>query len=171
MQFESRLPGDRSSRRLIHQRDQAAIFSRYSALEAGTRLGGPAAASAPRVWSGREIHRPRTQDRLNADGRAPRTSSDGDRSRRAISAAAVRMMARAVGGLAGWGRTAFPRLLFAVMSWMMAQALAGCIACAEAMYAVDLSDPNDCGHPAVRPQPERSGRDIEYLAGRGDVRE
>jgi hypothetical protein len=169
MQFESRLPGDRSSRRLIHQRDQTAIFLRYSALEAGTRLGGPAAASAPRLWSDREIYRPPTQDRLNADGRALRTSSDDDRSRRAISAAASGMMARAVGGLAAWGKTAFPRLLFAVMSWMMAQALAGCIAGAEAMYAVDLSDPNDCRHPAAGPQPERSGRDIEYFAGRGDV--
>jgi uncharacterized protein YjiS (DUF1127 family) len=141
MQFENRLPGDGSSRRLINQRDQTAIFLRYSAAEAGTRLGGPAAASAPRVWPYRESYRPSTQDQLNGDGRALRTSADDDRSRRAISAAASGMMARAAGGLAAWGETAFPRLLFAVMCWMMAQALAGCIACAEAMYSVDLSDP------------------------------
>jgi uncharacterized protein YjiS (DUF1127 family) len=141
MQFENRLPGDRSSRRLINQRDQTAIFLRYAAAEAGTRLGGPAAASAQRVWPYRESYRPSTQDRLNGDGRALRTSSDDDRSRRAISAAASGMMARAAGGLAAWGETAFPRLLFAVMCWMMAQALAGCIACAEAMYSVDLSEP------------------------------
>ena len=141
MQFENRLPGDRSSRRLINQRDQTAIFLRYAAAEAGTRLGGPAAASAQRVWPHRESYRPSTQDRLNGDGRALRTSSDDDRSRRAISAAASGMMARAAGGLAAWGETAFPRLLFAVMCWMMAQALAGCIACAEAMYSVDLSEP------------------------------
>jgi uncharacterized protein YjiS (DUF1127 family) len=141
MQFDNRLPGDRSSRRLINQRDQTAIFLRYSAAEAGIRLGGPSAASASRVWSYRESYRPPTQDRLNGDGRALRTSSDDDRSRRAMSAAASGMMARAAGGLAAWGKTAFPRLLFAVMCWMMAQALAGCIACAEAMYSVDLSDP------------------------------
>jgi hypothetical protein len=169
MQFENRLPGDRSSRRLINQRAQAAIFLRYSVVEAGTRLGGPFAASTLRLWSGREISRPPTEDRLNAGGRALRTSSNDDRSCRAISAAASGMMARAVGGLAACGKTAFPRLLFAVMCWMMAQALAGCIACAEAMYAVDLSDPNDCRHPAAGPQPERSGRDIEHFAGRGDV--
>jgi uncharacterized protein YjiS (DUF1127 family) len=148
MQFENRLPGDRSTRRLINQRDQTAIFLRYSAVEAGTRLGGPSAASAPRVWSYRDIYRPPTQDRLNGDSRALRTSSDDARSRRAISAAASGVMARAVGGLAAWGETAFARLLFAVMSWMMAQALAGRIAYAEAMYSVDLSDP-----PASRQTP------------------
>jgi hypothetical protein len=186
MQFESRLPGDRSSRRHINQRDRTAIFLRYSALEAGTRLGGSSAASASGVWSYREIYRSSTQDRPNGAGRALRTSSDDDRSRRVISAAASRMMAKAVGGLAAWGETAFPRLLFAVMSWMMAQALAGCIAYAEAMYSVDLSDPIDCRDPAAGPQPERddpdqlrsnrmlrdlgiSRRDIEYFAGRGDV--
>ena len=186
MQFENRLPGDRSSRRLINQRDQTAIFLRYSAAEAGTRLGGPSAASAPRVWSYREIYRPRTQDRPNGDGRALRTSSDDAGSRRAIFATASGMVARVVEGLAGWGETAFPRLLFAVMSWMMAQALAGCIAYAEAMYSVDLSDPVDGRHPAAGPQPEREDpdqlrsnrmlrdlgitrRDIEYFARRGDV--
>lgn len=180
MQFENRLPGDRSSRRLINPRDQTAIFLRYSAAEAGTRLGGPSAASAPRVWSYREIYRP------NDDGRALRTSSDDARSRRAISAAASGMMARVVGGLAKLGETAFPRLLFAVMSWMMAQALAGCIAYAEAMYSVDLSDPVDCRHPAAGLQPEREDRDqirsnrmlrdlgisrcdMESFARRGDV--
>ncbi len=163
MQFENRLPGDRSSRRLINHRDQTAIFLRYSAAEAGTRLRGPSEGSAPL-----------------------RTSSDDTRSRRAISAAASGMMARVVGGLAAWGETAFPRLLFAVMSWMMAQALAGCIAYAEAMYSVDLSDPIDGRHPAAGPQPEREDRDqirsnrmlrdlgitrrdIEYFARRGDV--
>jgi hypothetical protein len=186
MQFENRLPGDRSTRRLINQRDQTAIFLRYSAVEAGTRLGGPSAASAPRDWSYREIYRPPTQDRPNGDGRAPRTSSDDAGSRRAISAAASGMMARAVGGLAAWGETAFARLLFAVMSWMMAQALAGCMAYAEAMYSVDLGDPIDCPDLAAGPQPDRedpdqlrSNRmlrdlgiarcDVEYLAGRGDV--
>ena len=179
MRYENRLPGDRSSRRLINQTGQTAIFLRYSAAEAGTRLGGPSAASAPRVWSYREIYRP------NDDGRALRTSSDDARSRRAISAAASGMMARVVGGLAKLGETAFPRLLFAVMSWTMAQALAGCIAYAEAMYSVDLSDPIDGRHPAG-PQPEREGRDqlrshrmlrdlgitrrdIEDFARRGDV--
>ena len=159
MQFENRLPGDGSSRRLINQRDQTAIFLRYSAAEAGTRLGGPAAASAPRVWPYRESYRPSTQDQLNGDGRALRTSSDDAGSRRAIFATASGMMARVVEGLAGWGETAFPRLLFAVMSWMMAQALAGCIAYAEAMYSVDLSDPVDGRHPAAGPQPEREDRD------------
>jgi uncharacterized protein YjiS (DUF1127 family) len=149
MQFENRLPGDRSSRRLINQSDQTAIFLRYSAAEAGTRLGGPSAASARRVWSYREIYRPPTEDRPNGDGRALRTSSDDARSCRAISAAASGMMARVVGGLAAWGETAFSRLLFAVMSWMMAQALAGCIAYAQAMHSVDLSDPVDCRRPAV----------------------
>ena len=185
MRYENRLPGDRSSRRLINQTGQTAIFLRYSAVETGTRLEGPSAASAPRVWSSREINRPPTQDWPSGDGRALRTSSDDARSRRAISVAAAGLMARVVGGLAAWGETAFPRLLFAVMSWTMAQALAGCIAYAEAMYSVDLSDPIDGRHPAG-PQPEREGRDqlrshrmlrdlgitrrdIEHFARRGDV--
>jgi uncharacterized protein YjiS (DUF1127 family) len=149
MQFENRLPADRSSRRLINQRDKTAIFLRYSAAEAGARLGGLSAASAPQIWSYREIYRSPAQDRLNGDGGALWTSPDDDRSRRAISAAASGMMARAVGGVAAWGETAFARLLFAVMSWMMAQALAGCMAYAEAMYSVDLSDPVDCRDPVV----------------------
>jgi hypothetical protein len=186
MQFENRLSGDRSSRRLINQRNQTAIFLRYSAAEAGTRLGGPSAAPAPRVWPYREIYRPLTQEWLSGDGRALRTSSDDARSRGAISAAAAGLMARVVRGLAAWGETAFPRLLFAVMSWTMAQALAGCIAYAEAMYSVDLSDPIDGRDPAAGPQPEREDRDqllshrmlrdlgitrrdIEHFARRGDV--
>jgi hypothetical protein len=132
MQFEDRLPRDRSSRRLINQRDQIAIFLRYSAAEADTRLGGSSAASA--------LCRPPAQDRLNGDGGALRTWSDDGRSRRTISAAASGVMAKAVGGLAACGEIAFPRLLFAVMSWTMTQALAGCIAYAEAMYSVDLSE-------------------------------
>jgi hypothetical protein len=186
MHFENRLPGDRSSRRLINQRNQTAIFLRYSAVEAGTKLRGPSAASVPRAWSFREIYRPPTQDGPNGDGGALRTSSDDARLRRAISAAASGLLARVVGGLAAWGETAFPRLLFAVMSWTMAQALAGCIAYAEAMYSVDLSDPIDGRHPAAGPQPEREDpdqvqshrmlrdlgitrRDIEHFARRGDV--
>jgi hypothetical protein len=53
-------------------------------------------------------------------------------------------MAKAVGGLAAWGEIAFPRLLFAVISWMMAQA----------RMLRDLGI---------------SRRDIEYFAKRGDV--
>jgi uncharacterized protein YjiS (DUF1127 family) len=148
MQFEHRLPGDRSSRRLINQREKSAIFLRYSAAEVGTRLGGPSAASMSRVWPYRETYRAPTQDRLNGDGRARRTPSDDDGSHRTISAVASGVLAKAVRGLAAWGETAFPRLLFAVMSWIMAQALAGCIAYAEAMYSVDLSEP-----PASRRTP------------------
>jgi hypothetical protein len=43
-------------------------------------------------------------------------------------------MTKALGGVAGCGEIVFPRLLVAVMSWTIAQALAGCLAYAEAMY-------------------------------------
>jgi uncharacterized protein YjiS (DUF1127 family) len=54
-------------------------------------------------------------------------------------------MAKAVAGLAACGEAAFPRFLYAVMSWMMAQALAGSIAYAEAMYPcfAELPDRHD----------------------------
>jgi uncharacterized protein YjiS (DUF1127 family) len=146
MHFENRLPGDRSSRRLIKLRDQSTIFLRYSA---------ESAASAPRAWSYRETYRKPTQDWLNSDDRARRTSSDDDTSRHAISAAAASgVMAMAVRGLAAWNETAFPRLVFAIISWTMEQALAGCIAYAEAMYSVDLSEPMDGHAPAAGQQPE-----------------
>jgi hypothetical protein len=43
-------------------------------------------------------------------------------------------MTKAVGGVAACGDIAFPRLLVAVMSWTIAQALAGCLAYVEAMH-------------------------------------
>jgi hypothetical protein len=50
-------------------------------------------------------------------------------------------------------------MLFAVTSWMMAQALAGCLAYAEAMYSVELSGPIDCRDPAGNPPSDREDRD------------
>jgi uncharacterized protein YjiS (DUF1127 family) len=149
MHFENRLPGDRSSRRLLKQRDKTAITLRYS--EAGTRIGGLSAASAPRVRSYHEIYRSPAQDQLKGDDIALSTWSEGDRSSRGISVTVSQLMAKAVRGLAACGEAAFPRFLFAVMSWMMAQALAGSIAYAEAMYPcfVDLGDSHD---PAAQPE-------------------
>jgi uncharacterized protein YjiS (DUF1127 family) len=63
-----------------------------------------------------------------------RSSSEADRSWRAISVAASALMTRAAAGLAVCAELAFPNVLIAVMSWTFAQALAGCAAYAEAMY-------------------------------------
>jgi hypothetical protein len=68
-------------------------------------------------------------------------------------------MAKAFEDLAVCGEAGVLHMLFAVMSWMMAQALAGCLAYAEAMYSVELSGPIDCGDPVGNPPPDREDRD------------
>jgi hypothetical protein len=148
----------RSSLTAIEHRDEKAISLRCSATKAGAALGAQSAASKPPVRSNREIYRPLTQDGIHGDDGVLRRASDDDTSWRATFTAVSRSLENAVWGLAAGGEAAFPRYLFAVMSWIMAQVLEGCIAFAEAMYSVDLSEPTDCRDPAGSPQPERGDR-------------
>lgn len=72
---------------------------------------------------------------------------------RGIRPAVFGRIAKAIGGVAAYGEAAFSRFLFAVMSWMMAQVFAGCLAYAEAMCPVDLSESEDRDqHPSQPPR-------------------
>ena len=89
-------------------------------------------------------------------------------------------MAEAIGGVVACGEAAIPRFLFLVMSWMMTQVLAGCLAYAEAMCPLDLSEPIGYRDPEGKPQPESEDRDPvpsqpphaseTFLTGKGEVR-
>jgi hypothetical protein len=76
-------------------------------------------------------------------------SSEDDAPRRSTVAAAARLMVKAAAGFAARAEVAFPNFLLAVVSWIFAQALAGCAAYGEAMYpglvgageSVDQRDP------------------------------
>jgi uncharacterized protein YjiS (DUF1127 family) len=134
MQFEKQFSGDRSSLTVVKHRDQRAMPARYAAAELGLVLVRQTAASGSQVRPHRQIDRPLARDWLSCDDRALRTASERDLSWRAISAAVSALMTRGAAGLAVCSEVAFPNVLFAVVSWTMAQALAGCAAYAEAMY-------------------------------------
>jgi uncharacterized protein YjiS (DUF1127 family) len=161
MQFKKPLPADRSPPTLASGRDARTISlsSRHAAAEGGATFAGRFTDPGLRVRSCHQIYRPRADDRLSGDDGALSTSSKEDAPWRGIPTAVFGRMAKAIGGFAACGEAAFPRFLFAVMSWMMAQALAGCLAYAEAMCPVDLSEPVDCRDPAANPQPESEDRD------------
>jgi len=72
--------------------------------------------------------------------RALRSSSRDDRRWRATMAASSALMMKAAVGFAAFTESAFPNLLFAVMSWTIAQAVAGCAAYAQAMNPISEPD-------------------------------
>ena len=61
-------------------------------------------------------------------------SSEDDAPRRSTVAAASQMLVMTAAGFAACAEIAFPNFLFAVVSWIFAQALEGCAAYGEAMY-------------------------------------
>jgi hypothetical protein len=189
MQFENRLAGDPSSLTRTKHGDEKAILPQYPAAAARSALAGPSGALWPHARSYRQVRRPLAQHRLNGGDRAPRRL-------RAIAAAAAGFVTKAIVGFAACGEAAFPRLLFMVMSWTIAEVLAGCAAYAVAMHPclLDSGESLDGRDPArdARSGQEDSGArlatwraldhrplkevgiscaDIEYLAGSGDRRE
>src|ERR1700693_1837248 len=134
MQFQNRLAGEPSS--LTHAKctDEKALSRQYSAAEARTALAGQSGAAWLRGRSYRQLPRPLTQDRLNGGDQTLRTSSQEHTAWRVIAGAAAGFVTKAVLGFAACGEVAFPRLLLAVMSWTIAQVLAGCAAYAVAMH-------------------------------------
>jgi len=197
MQFQNRLAGEPSSLAHAKYTDEKAISRRYSAAEACTAPGGQSGAAWPRGRSYRQLPRPPAQDRLNGGEQTLRTSSEQHTAWRAIAGAAAGFVTKAVLGFAACGEVAFPRLLLVVMSWTIAQVLAGCAAYATATDPcfLDSGKSADGGNPAGGAQSGRgdpgarlatvsrvlnhrspndagiSCADIEYLAGRGGRRE
>jgi hypothetical protein len=198
MQFENRLTGEPSSLTRTKHGDEKVLPPQYSAADARTALAGQSGALRLHGRSSRELRRPLAQDRLNGGDRALRTSSEEHTAWRAIAGAAVGFVTKAIVGFAACGEVAFPRLLLVVMSWTIAQALAGCAAYAVAMHPCLLGsgeslDGRDPARGARSGQEDSGTRlatvdwraldhrplkdlgiscaDIEYLAGRGDRRE
>ena len=82
----------------------------------------------------RQIDRSAVSDRPSNCDRPLLTSSQKDTSQPAILEALPRLMVKAVARFAEHAGTAFPNLLLAIISWTVAEFLAGCAAYAEAMY-------------------------------------
>jgi hypothetical protein len=198
MQFQNRLTGKPSSLTRTKHEDEKVIPSQYSTADARTAFTGQSGALQPHGRSSRKLRRPVAQDRLNGSDRALRTSSEEHTAWRGVAGAAAGFVMKAVVGFAACGEAAFPRLLFMVMSWTIAQALAGCAAYAAAMHPcfLDSGETLDGRDPArgagsgqkdsgtrlatvdwraldYRPPKDVgiSRAEIEYLAGRGDRRE
>jgi hypothetical protein len=129
MPFKKPLPGDRSPLTLVAGRDTKTI-SLFSRPE-----------------------------EIEHDHSALRTSSNKDTAWREIPATVFAPVAKAFGDIAVRGEAGFLHMLFAVTSWVMAEALAGCLAYAEAMYAVELGGPIDGRDPAGNPPRDREDRD------------
>jgi hypothetical protein len=136
MQFRNQLQDDRPSPRSLSRRDQVKASSGCSPVEAGAWFAARSAASEPRVLPYRQIvHRPLAPAPLDGGDRAPgRPRQNEAIFWRLVPVTVAVLMTKALGGVAGCGEIVFPRLLVAVMSWTIAQALAGCLAYAEAMY-------------------------------------
>jgi uncharacterized protein YjiS (DUF1127 family) len=85
-------------------------------------------------------------------------SSEDDAPRRSTVAAASQVMVTTVAGFAACAEVAFPNFLLAVVSWIFAQALAGCAAYGEAMYPglVGVGEPVNQRDP-VRGTPSEHG--------------
>jgi hypothetical protein len=87
-----------------------------------------------------QIRLQRQTDRSTVSGRPSNcdrpllTSSQEDTSQPAILEALLRLMLEAVALFAEHAGTAFPNLLLAIISWTVAELLAGCTAYAKAMY-------------------------------------
>jgi uncharacterized protein YjiS (DUF1127 family) len=83
-------------------------------------------------------------------------SSEDDAPRRSTVAAASQPIAKTVAGFAACAEIAFPNFLLAVVSWIFAQALAGCAAYGEAMYPglVGVGEPVDQSDPVRGTQSE-----------------
>jgi hypothetical protein len=141
MQFQNRLPDDRASRSVSH-RDQENVSSGYSRAEAGAGGAARSAASGSCVLPYRQIIlRPVAPALLEGGDRAPARPLRNDTIFwRTVFATVAVLMSKAVGGAAACGDLVFPRLLVAVMSWTIAQALAGCLAYVEAMYPCFVED-------------------------------
>ena len=131
----------------------------------------PFSADQSRFASARQRDKAgRARIRLVSDISTLRSSSEGDPQWRAIYAAGSALMTRAAAGLAICSEVAVPNILLAVMSWMFAQALAGCAAYAEAIYPMITDE----GEPAERRDLLRDApsvveatdarSDIEYFA-------
>src|SRR6202140_4206804 len=83
-------------------------------------------------------------------------SSEDDAPRRSTVTAASQMLVMTVAGFAACAEVASPNFLLAVVSWIFAQALAGCAAYGEAMYPglVGAGEPVDKRDPARGTQSE-----------------
>jgi hypothetical protein len=136
MQFRNKLADDRPQPRSVSHKEQGKASSACSWAEAGAGFAARSAASGPCVLPYRQIiHRPLAPAPLDGGDRAPgRPQRHHAIFWRTVPATVVVLMMKAVGGVAACGDIVFPRLLVAVMSWTIAQALAGCLAYVEAMY-------------------------------------
>jgi hypothetical protein len=165
MQFQNPLPGDRSSLTLVKHRDKCATSPAYSADEVGATRAEPSAVFRPHARSYHRIDRPLTEDWRATDDPSLLTPSRQHGSWRVIPAVVSGLMTRTIGGFAACVAVEFPNFLLVVMSWMVAQAISGCAAYAEAMHSgsvypgepMDHRDPAN-GAPSRHENPERLGK-------------
>jgi hypothetical protein len=114
--------------------------------------------------NGDKAGRPRVY--LVSDTSTLGSSPESDPPWRAACAAGSALMTKAATGLAICSEAAVANILLAVMSWMFAQALAGCAAYAEAMYPMigDEGESTDCRDP-LRDAPSV----VEATAAHSDI--
>jgi uncharacterized protein YjiS (DUF1127 family) len=104
---------------------------------------------SPFALAGRRNRASRESIHLTKEISALSASSEDDAPRRSTVAAASQMMVTTVAGFAACAEVAFSNFLLAVVSWIFAQALAGCAAYGEAMYPgfVGMGEPADQRDP------------------------
>jgi hypothetical protein len=163
MPFKKQLTRHRPLLALAAHRDGKITFPslRFSSSNAPAPFAGRSTAARPHVHSYQSIDLRRTDGRRTGEDGSIRTRPEQDRSWRFIRATMFGVSARVIGVFAGCGEIAFSGVLFAFMSWTIAQVLAGCAAYAEAMYPCVIDEE----------RPRELPDSVERIARYGDRRE
>jgi len=143
--MQDHLPGGPSLRRFATRRAEETIAPLFM-TNPGNARAGTSKASGQRLRSHlKVVDRAEADDRLASGEAAIRKSSGPEASRRSIFAGRFRAAVRAIGGFAVHGAAAFESIVLAVMSFAIAEMLAGCAAYCQAMYPtfVEPDEPAD----------------------------
>lgn len=126
----------------------------------------------------RQINRSAAPDCPSNCDRPLLTSSQEDRSQPAILESMPRLMVEGAARFAEHAGTAFPNLMIAIISWTVAEFLAGCAAYGKAMYPAPLmadecvvsgvAVPTACSTPAILPQKGKGKPSLIVIAGNGN---
>jgi hypothetical protein len=159
MQFKRQSPGGPSLRRFATRGAEETIAPTLLVANSGTTRAGASIAPGQRPRSHLEVvHQPVVEDRLVSRDRGIPISPERSASSRSLLAGRFRVVMKAIGGFAARGEAAFESVLFAAMSWTIAQALAGCAEYCQAMYPtfVEPDRPFDSHDATDGPQSDRN---------------
>jgi hypothetical protein len=167
MRSKNQLPGGPALRMFANDGDDETISPLRPGANLGTTRAGQSKASGRRLRSHLEVvDRAGAGDRVAARDAAFQIKSGSDASWRSMLASRLLAAIKSIVGFAASSAAALSDALLAVMSWTIAQILAGCAEYCQAMYPtfVELDEPAD-SHDATS-APESDQRVADQLSRR-----